>query len=109
MSAPIGPGDWVECVVPCNENDSAIQAHWLCGAEIIKGRVYRVMRIERGIDNFGEDSDGFVLVEKDTHFPRADGELGSWMVGHFSPIYRPDESLVAELLTQVPADDLVSA
>lgn len=98
MAAPIGPGDVVECIIPCNENDDAVMAHWLCGAEIVAGRVYTVMRVEHGVDNFGDETDGYVLAEKDTHFPRGgDGELGAWMVNHFRPIYRRDESLIEAL------------
>jgi hypothetical protein len=93
----VGPGDFVECIVAGNEDDPAIMAHWLCGARIDVGSVYQVMRVERGIDNFGEETFGFVLVERDTHWPRgSDGELGAWSHYHFRPLQRPAESTLIE-------------
>ena len=105
MSAPIGPGDAVECIVPCNEDSPGIHAHWLCGASIELGRVYTVMRVIVDIDNFGEECGAYVLTEKDTHWPRSrDGELGAWAAGHFKPVYRRNEALITNLLTTIPAE-----
>jgi hypothetical protein len=99
----IGPGDWVECIIECNEGDPGVQAHWLCGAQIELGRVYTVMRVYDGIDNFGDEVTGLVLVERETHFPRGgDGELGAWAVGHFRPIYRPKQSIIEDLKQPAP-------
>ena len=98
-AAPIGPGDFVECIVECNEGSPGILAHWLCGAQIEKGRVYTVMLVRADIDNFGNMAAGFVLVERDTHWPATvlGGDLGAWNADHFRPIYRRDESIIQTL------------
>jgi hypothetical protein len=108
MMDAIGPGDVVECIVECNENSPGISAHWLCGAEIIAGCVYTVMRVDQDVDNFGETTLGFVLTEASTHWPRSkDGELGAWSHHHFRPLYRRSEQMLRGLLQ--PADALEDA
>lgn len=97
MAAPIGPGDFVECVLPCNERDSGVAAHWLCGAEIVAGRIYTVASVKVGVDNFGDETVGFVLTDKDTHWPDQWGELGAWHYAHFRPIYSRRADIIESL------------
>lgn len=108
----IGEGDIVECIVGCNEETAGILAHWLCGAEIVQGRLYTVLRVIHDLDQHEVPSVGLVLVEADTQWPRSrDGELGAWAIEHFRPVYRRNAELLRGLLepTRSTVSNLVGA
>lgn len=99
MAEPIGPGDLVECIVECHEGSPGVLAHWLCGACIERGRIYTIDHVVAGVDNLGEDTFGYVLVEPDTRWPSSvlGGEPGAWCHFHFRPVGRPAEALIRAL------------
>lgn len=90
MSAPIGPGDWVECIrmSPTGKGD---------GGFLRVGALYCVDRVRifvRGTD--GQRRPALTLVGQPQQ-PR-----GAYRVDLFRPIYRRDETLLARLMQPVP-------
>lgn len=88
MSAPIGPGDWVECV-KCSPHGH------MRGLRL--GGVYRVCEIihgPRSCDGCGTNHEGLAL----------DGLFANpgWAICAFRPIYRPRADLIQRLLSPVP-------
>ena len=91
MSAPIGPGDWVEAVEGGGRGE---------GAQV--GGVYQIRTIEPGAD-FGDCElhgpecahDACTLVECPSD---------EYCVGAFRPIYRPKSELLRDLLKPVAED-----
>lgn len=94
MSAPIGPGDWVECidVTPRNSNGPG-NLTWLRLLRV--GAIYRVQAVFT-LD--GED--GFALAGFP---PPPSPRMRGFRADRFRPIYRPSESLFLERLMDVPA------
>lgn len=82
MSAPIGPGDWVECVsVNCGCEDARPEkvALFLC-----EGTTYHINRV-------GQTANGRDAVEL------VDWPNTPFCPGHFRPIYRPKADLIESL------------
>lgn len=94
MSAPVAPGDWVECVGP---KGAASRQR----PDIVGGRIYMVDDLVTGF-RCGKcgtfDHAGLHLVGIARHEP---GGFGGCQ---FRPIYRPDESLIKRLFEPLPAD-----
>lgn len=95
MAAPIGPGDWVECV------DSAGTEVWRWPLTV--GRIYRVLELLTG-DGV---PDALQLVEIGW---AEDGEYCGFAVERFRPIYRPKSSIIEQLKQPVsePVRELLS-
>lgn len=90
MTAPIGPGDYVECIHAGFDERSPLTV----------GAVYTVTKVM-------EDNGfmGFLLKE----VAPPPGFTG-FLADLFKPIYRRDESLINRLMAPLPAEpDLVSA
>lgn len=90
MSAPIGPGDWVECVDagvlrPC------ARCNWWHRArpELQQGALYQIAGVGAP-DEDGEVSYRLVGVEH--------AEGGAFFEDRFRPIYRRNDGLIADLL-----------
>lgn len=97
MSAPIGPGDWVECV----------KADFFGGDTIVKGGIYCVEAI---LPNHGwcplcKDYCADVVLTTDV-----EKDIG-WCPGRFRPIYRPKAELIEVLKkpVELPEDERVPA
>jgi len=93
MSAPIGPGDWVECV--------NAESGWTDGdPRLVLGAIYVVeeVAIRRRDPRTGLETVGLYLREVPSHVP--------WSITRFRPIYRPSESLFLQRLMEVPAPEL---
>ena len=86
MSAPIGPGDWVERIDDINELAP-------------RGTIARCVEIdsEEGTCSVcGDVNCGLLLTVK--HHPGDD----YWCPNHWRPIYRPKADLIERLLEPVP-------
>lgn len=86
MSAPIGPGDWLECI-----NDAP---HSWFGIRLTLGRLYCVERVwsvnER--NDVTEDQVSLVGVPLPSR-----QSTGSWGIHRFRPIYRPKADFIESL------------
>lgn len=109
MAGAIGPGDLVECVVSCDERSPDVAPHWLCGAEIVAGRIYTVMIVKTGADNYGVENFGYVLTDKNTHWPDQWGDLGGWSHEFFRPLGRPAADFIESLKAPSPSRELEDA
>lgn len=87
MAAPIGPGDWVECV------DASFRYSDPDGdlALLRVGAVYQVEAVRIG--------PGLLLCG----VPMVQRQRGYW-ADRFRPIYRRDATLITRLLEKLPAD-----
>ena len=98
MAAPIGPGDWVECVdaSPCSMYGPP---------PLTVGALYRVERIR---EFEPEVIDGWCLWLVGV---RANSPEGAFGGGRFRPIYRPKSSIIEQLKQPVsePIRDLIAA
>lgn len=98
-AAPIGPGDYVECVSflgvpvgpsPTRQPDLVVGAVY-CIEDVVDGSLF--------LDGLG----AFALSDiPGCH--EIDGERFAYCVSCFKPIYRRDETLTARLLSDIPAD-----
>lgn len=96
MTDAIGPGVYVECV---NE-DQAYTSNY--GGPIVSiGDVLCVEQVVPGAEYY-DGIDGLEFIERPQLDP--DGIRVSWVITMFRPIYRRDESLIARLLTKLPAE-----
>lgn len=93
-AAPIGPGDYVECMDASPLRPGGIPS------QLISGKIYTV----RGLDvvpgwyrNAGEPL--VLLVETSPPL-----ETDGYDPARFKPVYRPDASLISRLLSDIPAD-----
>jgi hypothetical protein len=96
MAAPIGPGDWVECV---DVSPRYQPGYGWCPApdQLVLRSIYRVARV------FCEPVwgvDSVVLEGLGAHETRADG---AYWAGRFRPIYRPKSELIDTLKQPAPA------
>lgn len=94
MSAPIGKGDFVECV------DVAARPH-SCALPrpLVLGGIYRVHDVTRRADWPGLPTDGIELVE----YPELrDFWRISFDIERFRPIYRPKSDLIEQLKQAAP-------
>lgn len=100
-AAPIGKGDWVEYVSrdPTKKYFKAARHE---GPPVVPGGLYRVRDIRRGQYMDGSREDGLRLVGI-RGFNEA-GLEGAWPVTLFRPVYRPDESFLSRLMSDLPAD-----
>jgi hypothetical protein len=96
MAAPIGPGDFVECIEAC-PFDSQTGDILPCPA------VGDVCQVDGIFDYDGEA--GLYLVGWNGCYD--DGERVNFLASAFRPIYRRNDSIIAGLLK--PIDDLVEA
>lgn len=96
MSAPIGPGDWVECI----GGTKGMSAHH--PGLVVVGQIYQVKEVGR----FCRSTDG-------ARYPSLtvfgvpdviDGYRVSLPVVIFRPIYSPKAELITNLLTTIPAE-----
>lgn len=87
MSAPIGPGDWVECV-----DASACPAYG--PTPLVVGLIYAVERIDGRADVVGGVALHLVGV-------RSGGPQGGFGAFRFRPVYRPRTDLIETLLQPV--------
>ena len=90
MSAPIGPGDWVECV----QNRLPTTAP---PVGLVVGRVYRVEAAGVTPPDDREPNIAWVRLEG----ARCRDDRWGFRAAWFRPVYRPDASLIAGL--KVPA------
>jgi hypothetical protein len=93
MSAPIGPGDWVECIAPCEEYG------------LRAGAIYCVEEVaEPATDGSCQHCSGgcFGVLVSEAWLPVAEGY---WCGARFRPIYRPKSSIIEQL--KQPAPDVV--
>lgn len=81
MSAPIGPGDWVEYVG--GKDPEAISVGWLS-----LGGLYVVAAVTTAPGLSGKLCPALIL----------EGWRGRWTVKAFRPVYRPNAELLADLL-----------
>lgn len=89
MTAPIGPGDWVECV-----NASPFHSRNAVSNRLRVGAIYQIANC--GLDP-GDGVPIVWLVGLDSgDFTRA------FLAARFRPIYRPKASLIESLLTAKP-------
>lgn len=95
-AAPIGPGDYVECI------NASPHRGGLGATGLVSGATYCVRAVVRDALDMvtGEPSMG-LLVHGVTHPLEP---VGSFCSERFRPIYRRDNSLVARLLSDIPAD-----
>lgn len=101
MSAPIGPGDWVEYVGGPDEwSTGSYPNHW--GTSLVIGNIYCVQGIVPG-ELFEDGRDALELCGCNFTYPNGDREC--WDAGRFRPIYRPKSELIHHL--QQPAPDAV--
>jgi hypothetical protein len=102
MSAPIGPGDWVECCPPAGYRGGISRAEIKCAGSYPRpGGVYQVREVGsfRSPDGM---TDGLRLVGIVASYP---GHPDAWWTAScFRPIYRPSESLLRDLLQPIPAE-----
>jgi hypothetical protein len=103
MAEPIGPGDWVECVDASPRHHAHPIMLQAC-ALLRRGKIYCVRDVGQRVGYTG----GVGLLLVGLIAPNEDDGYG-WAADRFRLVYRPNERLTADLLTQVPADDLVSA
>jgi hypothetical protein len=99
MSAPIGPGDWVEALIDCD-------AEFGFGA-IVKGSVYCVESLSCGpgdepCSSCGSVGPGGLILKGDApHFAGT-----GWCPCAFRPIYRPRADLIRSLKQPAPDREL---
>jgi hypothetical protein len=99
MSAPIGPGDWVECIredaPPHVPPEHVIPLH-----NPVLGKIYRVERIVPG-EEFEDGEPGVEL--EGVHETDTEGNRASFWLEQFRPVYRPKgRELFRKLLDPVP-------
>lgn len=101
MTAPIGPGDWVECAPPSGyRGDIPIEQVGISGSYPKRGHVYRVREVGQYRTLQGME-DGLRLVGIVASTP---GHPDSWWPARcFRPIYRPKAELIQSLLAPTPA------
>lgn len=92
MSAPIGPGDYVECY---RGTDRGIDAASGTGGVIVGG-VYCVREVIRGRYADGAIGEGLRFVGIQAF--DANGREGGWPTEMFRPVYRPNQELIRSLL-----------
>lgn len=85
MSAPIGPGDWVECVE---------SGKFACD-EVVAGRVYEVAAAGEGRCSRSDCNGVWVRLTNDR-------VSGDWCGVRFRPIYRPKQELIESLKQPAP-------
>lgn len=95
MSAPIGPGDFVECV-------DASPDWWGDPVPLVVGQIYRVLGIDWGegarISPPGlEHAPGLWLAGV-----RSENDEDSFALDRFRPIYRPRADLIEQLQQPAP-------
>lgn len=93
MSEPIGPGDWVECIARGRGNPPGVQFER--DAPLDVGRLYRVVKVVRGVDRkSGEFREGVFLT-----WPRTfiGGVEAAWPLERFRPVYRPKQTVIDSL------------
>jgi hypothetical protein len=91
VSAPIGPGDWVECV--CNRLPTTLPPRGL-----VVGRVYQVEACGVTPASDSEPNVAWVRLVSPVCDPRKWGYRAEW----FRPVYIQDERLIEGL--KVPSD-----
>lgn len=96
MSAPIGPGDWVEYYR--RSNDALYKT-----SAITLGSLYRVESLHTCRGRGGKVSQSARFVGIDHRSPTSKSGFWSVNVWCLRPIYRPSESLFLERLMDVPA------
>ena len=83
MAAPIGPGDWVECV-----DDRPCPVYGPSG--LSRGAIYCVA----GVEAPAATLDGVAVYLRDV---RSRGPNGGFGLRRFRPIYRPSADLIESL------------
>jgi hypothetical protein len=100
VSAPIGPGDFVECV-----HADAIRGVWAgqCwepGAALTKGAIYTVREVF--IDVAGREALDLVEVQRGPEAVKGWGGRIGYAPERFRPIYRPKSDLIESLKQPAP-------
>jgi len=98
MAAPIGPGDWVECVDASphrGARDPSVVAPLTCGA------LYRVRDVVEGFIG-GQLVSGLLLVGI-TNPTNREGLEFAYDIERFRPIYRPNKEIIESLKQPAPA------
>jgi hypothetical protein len=95
MSAPIGPGDWVECV------DAAARSFFAPEDVLTVGKLYRVTKTF--VNAFGPalGIEGHPRIDASAYW----GFEVGYRLHRFRPIYRPKSSIIEQL--KQPAPDVV--
>lgn len=99
MSAPIGPGDWLECIGDWPALGLAKGSIWQCDAVI-------ECSTDAECEECGE-SGGFGLLLRNSTEPMEDGE--GWCPCGFRPIYRPNSEIIQLLKQPAPERELEDA
>lgn len=91
MAAPIGPGDWVECV------DASLRRVTIASGRLVRGAIYCVAWCaERHATGVGlVQSIG--LTDPVMRWYAEDGTEGGYVADRFRPIYRPKQELIQSL------------
>jgi hypothetical protein len=97
MSAPIGPGDWVECV-DASPHRGALDPSTIIALSL--GALYQVREVADGFAG-GELRHGLLLVGLKNRTNR-DGLEFAYDVERFRPIYRPKSSIIEQLKQPAP-------
>jgi hypothetical protein len=105
MSAPIGPGDLVECI------DGSASSVWWDRGVVRQGSIYTVEQVMRpgepGLDL--DDGGGLILAEPETKEWDGDGVEGAWRIDRFRPIRKPNIEVLKSLLQPSPERELLDA
>lgn len=90
MAAPIGPGDWVECVDIAPRGPDPVRLAAL--HQLSLGAIYRCRAVQT--TGYGVFLDGVVAAYEAEGF--------GWRVERFRPIYRPKAHAFDHLLAPTP-------
>lgn len=94
MTAPIGPGDFIECV------DAGPMRPGVEPSGLVAGKIYTVRGVDVVPDKFTNAGEPIVLLVEVCPPVETDG----YDPARFRPVYRRDETLTARLLSDIPAD-----
>jgi len=96
VAAPIGPGDWVECVDASTPPGFTLRAH------LAVGRLYLVEWV--GVVPPGFSNPGAPAIRLMGH-PSGLNRMGrqtvGWAIARFRPIYRPKQEIIEALKAPV--------
>lgn len=112
MSAPIGPGDWIECIGPFEGDGSGLAARYrAAGYRIVGSYHVGLLTICTAVSPAMRLPDGRVVHGLQTRDVKAFlGEREVWLPAYqWRPVYRPNSDLINSLKQPAPVREFEAA